>query len=344
MGSGRVEEIAVNWRKTAVGGAAIATLALLLLWRLEDHDLDRRASEPFVFSVAGDRLAGTLWLPEDVPLAAVVLVHGDGPQDRTSAGGYASLINVLLDAGIAVASWDKPGVGESEGAWLDQSMANRAVETAAALAELQTRLGGVAIGALGFSQAGWVLPRLGAEDADFLVLVGPAVSWQQQGDYYTLTRLALEGVDDGEIERLMAEAAIADERVFGAEVFEAAAVPDGMSEARWGFIRRNRAEDARGDLAGLDVPLLAIWGEEDLNVDAEHDAQVYRDLVGGRHPANRVVVVPDATHGLLKAGPYNRQLVSEWSWDMELRFVLEGRHAFADGALEEITGWIVARD
>ncbi len=334
----------MNWRTTLVGGAVIAALALLLLWRLEDHDLARRASEPFVLSAAGDRLTGTLWLPEGAPLAAVLLVHGDGPQDRTSANGYAPTINVLLDAGIAVASWDKPGVGASEGSWLDQSMADRAAETRAALGELRTRLEGVATGALGFSQAGWVLPQLGSEDADFLVLVGPAVSWQQQGEYYARTRLALEGMAAAEIERMVADVALEDERIFDAEVFEAAAVPDGMSEARWGFIRRNRAEDAHGDLAVLDVPLLAIWGAEDLNVDAAHDAQAYRDLVEGRHPANRVIVVPDATHGLLKAGPYNRQLVSEWSWGMELRFLLEGRHAFADGALEEITGWILARN
>ncbi|WP_260081260.1 alpha/beta hydrolase family protein [Phaeobacter inhibens] len=123
------------------------------------------------------------------------MVHGDGPQDRVSGGGYAPLINVFLDQGIAVASWDKPGVGASGGNWLHQSMADRASETSAALSLLNQRFDDMALGAVGFSQAGWVLPQLTRRDADFLVLVGPAVSWQDQGDYYTRVRLAQDGLD-----------------------------------------------------------------------------------------------------------------------------------------------------
>jgi len=60
----------------------------LVFWRLADLDLDRRASEPFDFVSSGEAISGTLWLPDEPPRAAVVFVHGDGPQDRTSAGEY----------------------------------------------------------------------------------------------------------------------------------------------------------------------------------------------------------------------------------------------------------------
>jgi len=80
----------------------IVAIALLVLARLDTYGLDRRASEPFAFDANGLRLAGTLWLPDHAATAAVVLVHGDGPQDRTSQQGYDPLINALLDAGIAV--------------------------------------------------------------------------------------------------------------------------------------------------------------------------------------------------------------------------------------------------
>ncbi|MHA3913752.1 alpha/beta hydrolase [Halovulum sp. GXIMD14793] len=86
-----------------------------MLWRLADHDLGHWQSEVFDFTAGETRLTGTLWQPGSPPVAAVVLVHGDGPQDRSLQGGYAPMINMLLESGIAVASWDKPGVGSSSG-------------------------------------------------------------------------------------------------------------------------------------------------------------------------------------------------------------------------------------
>lgn len=336
----------LTWQKVALisGLCLVAIIIVAVFWRLEDHDLDRRAAESFDFDVNDTRLAGTLWLPDGQVIAAVTFVHGDGPQDRSSAGGYAPLINTFLDAGIAVASWDKQGVGGSAGNWLDQSMADRAIEVSTALATLNRRLADIPIGAVGFSQAGWVLPRLSSSDVDFIVLVGAAVSWQDQGDYYTRIRLRLSGMNAAGIEQTLTAASIENEDVFGPEArFDLAAVPAGMNEDRWAFIRRNRYEDARDNLGNLDMPVLAIWGAEDLNVDAAGDADIYREIVGARHAANKIAVVPQATHGLLKADPYNTQLVSQWSWYMAAKFLAEGRYAFAPEAIDQIRLWITAR-
>lgn len=328
----------------AVCAVALAVVAGLVLWRLGDHDLERRTSENFGFAVDGVQLSGTLWLPDKPIIAALVLVHGDGPQDRLSGGGYPPLINALLDAGIAVASWDKAGVGASQGNWLDQSMADRAVETVAALDALAMRLDGTPVGALGFSQAGWVLPRLASDQANFIVLVGPAVSWRDQGAYYTATRLRLEGASETEIAEALANAEIENERLFGAGArFDSSQFTNEMDEARWAFIQRNRNEDALGFLGELEIPSLAMWGEDDLNVDAANDAAIYRATMLDRHPANEIVVVPHGTHGLLKAGPYNAQLTSTWPWHTVFRFMIEGQRAWAPGALDLMIEWIAAR-
>lgn len=321
----------------------IVAIALLVLARLDTYGLDRRASEPFAFDANGLRLAGTLWLPDHAATAAVVLVHGDGPQDRTSQQGYDPLINALLDADIAVVSWDKPGVGDSPGNWLSQSMTDRYVDVRSALSALRSRLPAIPVGALGFSQAGWVLPRLASGDADFLVLVGGAVSWQRQGDYYTRTRLQRTGMSEPDIDATMARIAAADERLFASAQVPPVALLDGMSAERWAFVRRNLHEDATGALEKLDIPLLALWGADDLNVDPEASAALYRKALGGNHPANRIEVIPDATHGLLKAAAYNTQLTSEWSWFTTMRFLMEGRLAYAPGALETINAWVQAR-
>jgi hypothetical protein len=317
--------------------------ALLLLWRFNDLDLDRRQHEALTLTTNGVKLAGTLWLPDQPPQAALVLVHGDGPQDRTSQGGYAPLVNHFLDAGIAVACWDKPGIGDSQGNWLDQSMADRANIVRAALATLKERFMQIPVGAMGFSQAGWVIPKLSHRDADFAVLVGGAVSWQQQGDYYTDTRLRLAGVPMAERKREVARLSLQDERLFDTSYVSPIDLPSDLTPQRWAFIQKNRHADATQDLRGFDVPLLALWGAKDLNVDAKHDAALYRKIVLSNNQANRIMVIPDATHGLLKAKPYNTQLVSQWPWYITIRFMLEGRYAWAVGVMDTICDWIKAR-
>ncbi|WP_298355913.1 alpha/beta hydrolase [uncultured Litoreibacter sp.] len=329
-----------SFRIFVVAALCIALVGGVLLWRLQDHDLDRRTSEWFFFSANDAQLSGTLWLPDTPPIAAVVLVHGDGPQDRSSAGGYAPMINLLLDRGIAVASWDKPGIGQSQGSWLDQSMQDRAVETRAALAKLSDQTG-LPAGAIGFSQAGWVLPRLTREDAAFLVLVGAAVSWRNQGDYYTRTRLELEGVAPAQINEFIAASNIRDDQTFAPDArFIPNKGPGGMTKQRWAFVQRNRAADATPLLPALKQPVLALWGAQDLNVDPLANAQIYRAKLAVNNAANQILVVPNATHGLLKSGPYNTQLTSDWSPVTVGRFAIEGRHAFAPGALEKIARWI----
>ncbi len=329
-------------RLILTAGLVVTIAGGFLLWCLADHDLDRRDSESFDFVSAGASVSGTLWLPDEAPRAAVVLVHGDGAQDRTSAGGYAPLINTMLDRGIAVASWDKPGVGPSVGNWLHQTMVERADEARAALQLLARRFDGLARGAVGFSQAGWVLPHLAQGDADFIVLIGAAVSWQDQGDYFTRIRLAREGLDPQAVDRAVADQKLEDDRIFGPEA-DAAIAPAGMPVDRWQFIQKNRHADARDALARFDLPLLAIWGADDLNVDPARNAEIFRELVAERDKGTEIIIWPEATHGLLKSSTYNWQLIDDWSWLAVVRFVVEGRHAFAPGALNTVTEWILAR-
>lgn len=320
---------------------ALTALAIgaLLFWRVLDHDIDRHISEDFTATIQGDTIVGTLWRPQAQAIAVVMLVHGDGPQDRTSAGGYAPLINALLDHQIAVAAWDKPGVGASTGNWLNQSMADRGELTRAIAAKLRNQSNDSPVGAVGFSQAGWVLPQLTKDDIDFMVLVGPAVSWKDQGRYFTRTRLTLEGAGEAEIEEAIQAATIENEAAFGPNATSDDA-PPGMSVDRWAFIKRNRDVDARDFLGSIDTPILAVWGADDLNVDAATDIEIYLSYLSGFSGPSELLYLPDATHGLLKSQPYNWQLVDQWPWYTKLRFFLEGRHAYRPGALNEITDWI----
>ena len=65
------------------------------------------------FTCNGARLAGILFLPlAGGRHAAVVWVHGSGEQPRLD---YGPVVAPLVEHGIAVFSYDKRGVGESEG-------------------------------------------------------------------------------------------------------------------------------------------------------------------------------------------------------------------------------------
>jgi hypothetical protein len=171
---------------------------------LSDFDLTGHSIREVSFELDDAVLSGTLVMPMDATNPPIALiVHGDGAQDRFSAGGALPLINALVDAGIGVFTWDKAGVGESTGNWLDQTMEGRADEALAALQAISalddTNLDQV--GFLGFSQAGWVLPRVANQIVPaFTVLVGGAVSWRDQGTYYNRVRMGSEGVAEEEIE------------------------------------------------------------------------------------------------------------------------------------------------
>ncbi len=290
---------------------------LLLLRGLSDFDLSEYPHKEVQFSTGQGSIAGTLILPgetNDVPIA--IFVHGDGPQDRFSSDGYLVQMRLLLEAGIGVYSWDKPGVGESEGNWLDQSMSDRAREADAALRAVQqlTYVDGSRVGFLGFSQAGWVVPEAvgSGSTAAFAILVGGAVNWEEQGAYYGRQRRAQE-------------------------------IPRApMSAERLAFVERNRGADARGALAKISVPFLGVFGSADLNVDPVADSKIYRELAEPLHAENEVIVVEGATHGLLRAPLFNYQLISQWpSWTV-LAYVIGGRHAFAPDAWDQIADWITS--
>lgn len=331
--------------KKAVLG--LISVALVIgIWTangISDFDLARQDTSEVSFEIDDAVLSGTLVMPRGTSNPPVaVIVHGDGAQDRFSNGGYLPLINALVDAGIGVFSWDKAGVGQSTGNWLDQTMDDRADEAIAAMRAI-SELNVVSadqIGFLGFSQAGWVLPRVANEiEPAFTVIVGAAVSWRDQGTYYNRIRLRSEGVAPETIEQTLADRTLRNDTLFrpGATSSESTH----MDDERFGFVANAYWEDSTDLISGMKGAVLAIWGEDDLNVDARSDSRVFREQLGPLSEHRRVVLVPNATHGLLRADLFNYQLPSDWPWYLQYLFLSMGRNAFGNDALNQITDWIL---
>ncbi|MFH9740143.1 alpha/beta hydrolase family protein [Streptomyces roseolus] len=314
--------------------AVAAGLAGVVLWQHSYAMDEQRVS----IRHGGHTLNGVLTTPKDGRKrhGLVVYVHGDGPVDATHDDGYKPLWEANAKAGYASLSWDKPGVAGAPGNWLDQSMDDRADETAAAIAWARARpdIDGGRIGLWGASQAGWVLPKVAAKTpVSFVIAVSPAVNWLRQGRYNLLAELHADGASASRISAAIAKSDTTRRLLERHATYEEYAKAmngdlDGMTADRWRFVSENYTADATRDLDALrGVPVLLALAGHDLNVDTADTERVYREVLdaGGGLTAKRY---PDATHSLLKHSIERSDL------KVALTALFSPRSLFADGFLD----------
>jgi len=198
------------------------------------------------------KLVGKLALPKgEGPFPAVVYVHGSAMSTRTERDFPA-----LLAAGVAVFSYDKRGVGQSEGTYLGVSDASEtdyspsewtlpklAEDALAAVTFLQNlrEINPKQIGLLGQSQAGSVIPQVVAQSdipAFSVILIGQIVPVGEVYYYQQLTDAVqrMPQMTESEREELSAQLATF----------------DGYP----GF-------DPRPYIEAMEIPGLWIWGDRD---------------------------------------------------------------------------------
>lgn len=151
----------------------------------------------------GIKLGGTVFIPKKPNGKAIVLVHGSGQQDRN---GYASIIRLLADIfareGITVLTYDKQGVGQSEGNSEYESFTDLADDAVSGIGFLKTRkdLNLTKIGLGGSSQAGWIIAKAiekNNEKIDFALTIGAAgsgISVVEQNIYNTEISMKCAGI------------------------------------------------------------------------------------------------------------------------------------------------------
>lgn len=331
-----------RWPAAGVAVVALTLGAVGLMLVGNDYRLSQR---PLTIPSGEGTLDAVLSLPASEPAhGLVVFVHGDGPVDTAHDGLYLPWFEAAADAGFATLSWSKPGVGDSSGDWLDQSMKDRAEEVSAVIAwaKRQSDIPTDVIVLWGISQAGWVLPTVATsrDDIDSIVAVSPAVNWLRQGRYNLLAELEHE--DESPEERARA-VAISDQRrallergadhgTYRATVDD----PEPLDADRWRFAARNYRADATGSLTELgarDIPVLLMLGEHDRNVDIEETATVYTDLLGADLTVERF----DASHSMADPAIEDSTLrgwITATFWPRAL---------FADGVLETYTRFLDGR-
>jgi pimeloyl-ACP methyl ester carboxylesterase len=275
-------------------------------------------------------LAGTLTLPPgEGPYPAVLLISGSGPQNRDEEvfghKPFLVLSDHLTRAGIAVLRVDDRGVGESTGD-SDHATSEDFAEDALAGVEFMLARPGIdpeRIGLIGHSEGGLIAPMVASRSkaVSFLVLLAaPGVP----GDEVLIRQMELISRAEGMEEERVARAISAQRKLLdlvkgeavqeeveaqirklvraqtGAdstadEIQEQAAAQARMAMTPW--FRFFLGHDPRQLLERIQVPVLAMGGELDLQVDPKQNLPAIREaLRRGGNPDYTVLELPGLNH------------------------------------------------
>lgn len=220
-------------------------------------------------------LPATLAMPNGKgPVAAVVLVHGSGPQDRESTiGPNRPLLDIargLAERGIAVLRYEKRTRAHpqqfADGGSIDLETTDDAV-TAAALLRGLPDIDAKRVFVLGHSQGGMMAPRIGARDpqiAGLILLAAPSrplldILIEQNRRLAILNDGTVSDSENTAIQRLVDSV----NAIRNGREMTAAQSPMGLSPAYW---RSVEAVDAVAEAKAIAQPMLILQGARDIQV------------------------------------------------------------------------------
>jgi pimeloyl-ACP methyl ester carboxylesterase len=242
------------------------------------------------------------------PLPGIVLVDGAGD---SAADGWGEQPATFGGCGAVLLTHDKPGCGGSPGDWHEQTLADRARDSLAALEVLRSQPGvdPGRVGFLGISQGGWV-SFLAASQApqavrQVVTISGPGVSVAEQERY----RIAC--AVDGDEEALAWVDDRARQLLAGEDPASVAARQRAYADRPWydlacghytpgmlAFFARIAGFDPAAVLPGVRCPVFAVFGGADTSVPVRRSVAVLSELLPS-DPRHAIAVFPDADHGLM---------------------------------------------
>ncbi len=271
------------------------------------------------------------------PFPAVVMITGSGPQNRDEElvgfKPFRVIADYLTREGIAVLRYDDRGVGGSTGSTNDSTSMDFATDVVAAVLFLKQRadIDGSRIGAIGHSEGGIVAPiaAQSGELAFVVLLAGTSVTGEEI--LYLQGRLIAEanGATPEEIETQRAGQEQMMKAIRSGEGWEAievnmaeqiragvadmteeqrAAIPDvdefvkaqvsaGIAATNTPWFKAFIDYDPVPALEVLTVPALAIFGELDLQVPAQANADgMEKAFKKSGHEQYRIVTLDGANH------------------------------------------------
>lgn len=253
-------------------------------------------------------LAGTLTTPKnkkDFP--TVILITGSGPQNRNEEimnhKPFLVMSDYLTRNGIAVLRYDDRGVGESEGDYSKANSKDLSRDTQAAIKYLKSRkeINNNKIGLIGHSEGGLIAPMIASssKDVSFLVLLaGPGL----KGEELLLLQKKLTEQKSG-----INEIAVNKSQEIFKEAYDIISTYKGNDKELRNMLKEyfnqkfnNAIREAQLNsliqsltspwkkyfikydpspaLEKIEVPLLALFGKNDLQVPAIENSKVFEEV------------------------------------------------------------------
>lgn len=309
----------------------------------------------------GVTLAGTLTVPAgDGPFPTAILITGSGPQDRDETVFEHKPFQVLADAlsrrGIAVLRYDDRGIAGSTGSHTGATSADFATDANAAFAFLNGRaeIAADAIGFIGHSEGGMIAPLAARQNEALAYMVLLAPPGTNTIDLI-LAQMRLAGLAQGaseeELDRALPiqaaimravaasetpqqveaeiRAILSDEALesLGAPASAREMVVTRLNDPWYRFFTRYEPAET---LAGSTVPLLALYGELDIQVPPQSNLPALEAALAG-HPDATVIELNGLNH-LFQ--PAQTGAIGEYA-DIET--------TFDPATMEIIADWILER-
>ncbi len=319
-------------------------------------------TELLTFGFEGETLSGVYAAPEETaPKGIVLIVHGYGETNAVAGNWYADVRSAIHKAGYATYMWDKMGCGDSTGRFdINQPVANSADEAIAAIRMLQGRgkPGAGTIGLWGVSRAGWINPLIIEKQGDIAFWISVSgVDAKENFGYLLEQNSIIDGKTPIQAKLIKGEwiegGRIANRGGGYSEYRKAtrnlAEAPmwlrftdGGVGWFRYFFYRYEYqqlnideetglpvvVEDFDTILANMDLPVLALFGELDMNVDWRQTKKLYEGVFNQEQL--KVASFPNCNHNMFvaKTGGFNEFQDNKLPWKR------------CDGYIETIYQWL----
>ena len=286
----------------------------------------------FEFEYNDTKYHGFIEAPEQKAKGLVVLIPGHGPTDFGAGAEYLELRKAFKDHGFTVCFWDKAGCGQSEGEYNhNQSVESSAHEALTAIAKIKTLqvAGSDWMGLWGISRAGWICPLIIEQDPSIAFWISVSGTDPFENSRYMLeANLRAENRSEPEIELLLQEWDFYQKvLVRGGETYESflAGISNLMQDPYYNsnnfqfteeiFLAIQNAYQNSGmrydettnlaimvdgfeqKLKAINLPVLAILGEKDSQVDWRKTQVFYEATIGKNSKADLTIkTFPNGNH------------------------------------------------
>lgn len=187
----RIHNILTNSKKVQINRvfSIFLVISFLLIPRNEviAQSIGSIETKNILFESEGINLVGTIYTPKK-PFASLVIVHGSDPVPR-----MVKFAELLAKNDILVLTYDKRGVAESGGVYVGPQVGTNnismdnldllAKDASAAVNIIHKENINIPVGVIGFSQAGWIMPKAANKNPliEFMVLFScPTITTLEQ--------------------------------------------------------------------------------------------------------------------------------------------------------------------